>query len=427
MWVKARPRSPTMRHLHRKGRRRRLAEATALRPTLGIGVMCAVLGVEVDEEEREAVELAGLAIGFERKEQTDLGFERLARPDLATVDDPATHAVFGGSGDDAAVSVPASGSVTPKATCRSRRRRGRNVSLSVLVAEFHDRVQAEHREVQRSGTVHCRVRCGDPVEDERGLGDALSAPAVGLGDGDADPATGSPCRRRSPTGTHVVHRVGPSTCRRTSRTRRRRPRRSSAWSGLGEKSMSGMLGGHLVASRVRRDERSPTGRPRRLANRRQYLHRRGCLRMVSMEITVISLAFPEIPNQFSETSESALSWIFSAYNIGVASLLLIGGWLSSATAKRILPDRRIDLPARFPVCRRFRRVQRDADWRPHRPGGRRRIAAPAGLAWSSPPPRPLGTQMAIGIWGAAGRSAAAAGPTLSARCWSKGSGGGRCS
>ncbi|NDH97326.1 MAG: hypothetical protein EBZ17_07700, partial [Actinobacteria bacterium] len=38
--------------------------------------------------------------------------------------------------------------------------------------------------------------------------------------------------------------------------------------------------------------------------------------MVSMEITVISLAFPEIRDQFSETSESALSWIFSAYNIG---------------------------------------------------------------------------------------------------------------
>ena len=29
--------------------------------------------------------------------------------------------------------------------------------------------------------------------------------------------------------------------------------------------------------------------------------------MVSMEITVISLAFPEIRDQFSETSESALS------------------------------------------------------------------------------------------------------------------------
>ena len=50
--------------------------------------------------------------------------------------------------------------------------------------------------------------------------------------------------------------------------------------------------------------------------------------MVSMEITVISLAFPEIRAEFAETSESALSWIFSGYNIGVASLLLIGGWLS---------------------------------------------------------------------------------------------------
>lgn len=50
--------------------------------------------------------------------------------------------------------------------------------------------------------------------------------------------------------------------------------------------------------------------------------------MVGMEITVISLAFPEIRERFSGTSESALSWIVSAYNDGVASLLLIGGWLS---------------------------------------------------------------------------------------------------
>ena len=63
--------------------------------------------------------------------------------------------------------------------------------LQLLVTEFHDRVQPEHREVQCGGTVHCGARCGDPVEDERGLGDALAAPAVGLGDGDADPAAGS--------------------------------------------------------------------------------------------------------------------------------------------------------------------------------------------------------------------------------------------
>jgi hypothetical protein len=43
--------------------------------------------------------------------------------------------------------------------------------------------------------------------------------------------------------------------------------------------------------------------------------------MVGMEITVITLAFPEIREQFSETSESALSWMFSAYNIGVALVL----------------------------------------------------------------------------------------------------------
>ena len=78
-----------------------LAGGNGVAADLGDRRNVAVLGVEVDEEEREAVELARLAIGSS-EEQTDLGFERLARPDLATVDDPSAHAVFGGSGDDAA-------------------------------------------------------------------------------------------------------------------------------------------------------------------------------------------------------------------------------------------------------------------------------------------------------------------------------------
>ena len=46
--------------------------------------------------------------------------------------------------------------------------------------------------------------------------------------------------------------------------------------------------------------------------------------MVSMELTVISLAFPQIRARFPDASEELLSWVFSGYSIGVASLLLVG-------------------------------------------------------------------------------------------------------
>ena len=136
--------------------------------------------------------------------------------------------------------------------------------------------------------------------------------------------------------------------------------------------------------------------------------------MVGMEITVISLAFPEIREQFSEASESALSWIFSAYNIGVASLLLIGGWLSERYGhKRIfLTGVSIFLLgsvlAGFAVSSEMlisARVVQAA-------GGA--LQAPSGLALVLAAAPPARHQMAIGIWGAAGALAAAAGPTLGA-------------
>ncbi|MEL0140166.1 MAG: DHA2 family efflux MFS transporter permease subunit, partial [Acidimicrobiaceae bacterium] len=136
--------------------------------------------------------------------------------------------------------------------------------------------------------------------------------------------------------------------------------------------------------------------------------------MVSMEITVISLAFPEIRERFSEASESALSWIFSAYNIGVASLLLIGGWLSERYGhKRIfLTGVSIFLLgsvlAGFAVSSEMligARIVQAA-------GGA--LQAPAGLALVLAAAPPARHQMAIGIWGAAGALAAAAGPTLGA-------------
>ena len=50
--------------------------------------------------------------------------------------------------------------------------------------------------------------------------------------------------------------------------------------------------------------------------------------MISVELTIIALALPEIRAAFPETSAATLSWVVTAYNIGVASLLLVSGWLA---------------------------------------------------------------------------------------------------
>ena len=71
------------------------------------------------------------------------------------------------------VSVPASGSVTPNATWRSpAAARGRNVVLQPVVAELHDRVEPEHREVharssrsspRRSRAISCSITAASVI------------------------------------------------------------------------------------------------------------------------------------------------------------------------------------------------------------------------------------------------------------------------
>ncbi|MEM8705756.1 MAG: MFS transporter [Actinomycetota bacterium] len=136
--------------------------------------------------------------------------------------------------------------------------------------------------------------------------------------------------------------------------------------------------------------------------------------MVSMEITVISLAFPEIRERFSDTSESALSWVFSAYNIGVASLLLIGGWLSERYGHKrvflagvsvfLLGSILAGVAVSAEMLIGARVVQAA--------GGA--LQSPAGLALILAAAPAARHQMVIGIWGAAGALAAAAGPTIGA-------------
>ncbi len=134
--------------------------------------------------------------------------------------------------------------------------------------------------------------------------------------------------------------------------------------------------------------------------------------MVSLEITVIALAFPEIERAFPDTSSSTLSWVLTAYSIGVASFLLIAGWYADALGRKkvfllgliifAIGSVAATVAWTAPVLIGARVVQSI--------GGA--IQYPAGLALlleAFPADR---RQAAIGIWGAMGALAAAAGPTL---------------
>lgn len=136
--------------------------------------------------------------------------------------------------------------------------------------------------------------------------------------------------------------------------------------------------------------------------------------MVSLEITIISLAFGEISEAFPDSSRSTLSWIFTAYNIGVASLLLVAGWLADRFGrKRIFliglaifgaASLGTGLATSVEMLLAFRALQSI--------GGS--LLSPAALALLLPAFPVQRRQMAIGIWGAMGGLAAAVGPTVGA-------------
>ncbi len=134
--------------------------------------------------------------------------------------------------------------------------------------------------------------------------------------------------------------------------------------------------------------------------------------MVSLEITIIALAFPQIEAAFPNTPPATLSWVITAYNIGVASLLLLSGWWADSRGRKRVFLIGIVLFAAgsvlaglawsAPVLIGARVVQSI--------GGA--IQYPAGLALlltAFPAERRQG---AIGVWGAMGALAAAVGPSL---------------
>lgn len=56
--------------------------------------------------------------------------------------------------------------------------------------------------------------------------------------------------------------------------------------------------------------------------------------LIALQITMISVALPEIQAAFPESSRASLSWVFTTYNVGVASLMLIAGWLAERFGRK---------------------------------------------------------------------------------------------
>lgn len=136
--------------------------------------------------------------------------------------------------------------------------------------------------------------------------------------------------------------------------------------------------------------------------------------MVAMELTIISLALPDIRTALADTTPAALSWVVNAYAIVVAALLLLSGWLADRYGRRRIFRLGLVIFALGSIvagasnsigmliaARALQAV-----------GGS--MQYPAGLALLLTA-FPRGRhQTAIGIWGATGGLAAALGPTLGA-------------
>ena len=133
--------------------------------------------------------------------------------------------------------------------------------------------------------------------------------------------------------------------------------------------------------------------------------------MVSLDLFIVNIAFPEIQGDFAGSSVSSISWVLNAYAIvsrrcssrpagwptaSGAGAPSSGGSRSSYSALRCARSRR-------PSARSSARA---SSRRPARP------PAPTSLALLLPEFRPSDRPQAIGIWAAVGGLAAAAGPPI---------------
>ncbi|HVM08099.1 MAG TPA: MFS transporter [Acidimicrobiales bacterium] len=134
--------------------------------------------------------------------------------------------------------------------------------------------------------------------------------------------------------------------------------------------------------------------------------------LVSLDVTVVNIAFPTILEEFEGTSRTFLSWSLSGYNIGFAAALLTAGRLADRFGrKRIFLIGLTGFSVASMLCGiaptpgtliAARVLQALAG----------ALVMPSSLALVLPEFPPNRRSAAIGVWGAVGGIAAATGPSL---------------
>ena len=131
-----------------------------------------------------------------------------------------------------------------------------------------------------------------------------------------------------------------------------------------------------------------------------------------LDVTIVNIAFPAVTADFAGTSLATLSWVFTAYNVVFAALLIPAGRLADLLGRRrvflvgltlfgiasaacaLAPD-----PGTLIAARALQAVAAA-------------LLAPASLALLLPAFPPERRGLAVGTWGATGGIAAATGPAL---------------
>ena len=164
--------------------------STALRPILGIGrIVTCSRSISANISVIPAVRLAPGSRGLVRQSSSIRSASRalVIHTFLPVTRQPPS--TFLANVEMLVVSVPASGSVTANDVCSSPvDDPGQEALLQVLAAVVDDRLEAEDADVHGAAAAHAGAGRGDLLLDDGRLGDAQAAPAVLLGDGQAEPA-----------------------------------------------------------------------------------------------------------------------------------------------------------------------------------------------------------------------------------------------
>jgi len=134
--------------------------------------------------------------------------------------------------------------------------------------------------------------------------------------------------------------------------------------------------------------------------------------MVSLDLFIVNIAFPEIEGEFAGSSVSSISWVLNAYAIVIAALMVSGGRLADRHGRKRLFLWGLGIfVLGSALCGAALSVETLVGARVIQAAGAA-LLLPTSLALLLPEFEPRQRSHAIGIWAAVGGLAAAAGPPV---------------